>query len=319
MPRLVSEPHLPKNATRKGFDLRLLDNGKETRPDVTITAPQTNMVILPASSKIGRKYVEDIRSGKVILNMYKNLTKKETQPIYTPSFSYVHSFRIHERNHRDFLKRIALIETKLTQRFGSTYYLHVGRPLKKFRHKWTVLRSAFVHKKAQDTYEYKQNEYTVKISYAFAITDPVVNDFIYEQLKKTIIAAGGAHSFGYTIKHWTEKERPSQFTSLSDPILDTDGVVPEIPQVKYANYVGHQEMLRKYCEENDLNYDDYAGDPDNFPLRHEVLEARRLAEQRLNIYDLRKEQREAALKASSTIPAADPESSDWSAGSQGKM
>eukprot|EP00461_Guttulinopsis_vulgaris_P001328 UN01328 len=271
---IITPGHVPKDINRRGFEAHIVHNGRNPKKVDLIDNPAANVLVLPASSKIARKYIDDIRSGKVVEQMYNEITKKEQQPLYTPAHTYVHFFRMHERNHRDFLKRLALIENKLTLRFGSTYNLHVSKSIRKFRKRFTVLRSPFVHKKAQDQYEYNHNEYICRVSYAFAITDPVINDFIYEQLKSQVLTAGTGISFGYSVKHGTQRERIRQFTSLSDPVLQTNGPIPDVKQVKFGNYVGQQELLRKHCEANGLDYLKYAGDATLFPFRDKILRAR---------------------------------------------
>lgn len=261
---------------RRGYNYALAnEDHSKGRWGMIAELPATNVMVLPTSSKIARKYVDDIRSGKVVDRMYREITKSEgLQEVYTPSHTYVHWFRIHERNQRDFLKRLGLIETKLNQRFGSTYYLHVSKTIRKFRKRFTVLRSPFVHKRAQDTYEYNHNEYICKVSYAFAITDPEINDFIYNQLKSQVIAAGAGISFGWDVKHQKPKVRPQVYTPLSSPILNLTGTNPDIHQIKYANYVGQQELLRQHCEANGLDYEKYGGDSALFPLRDDMLRFR---------------------------------------------
>lgn len=272
--RKVTPNQIPKDITRPGFEPHLVHDGLNPTKATHVQNPEASVFVLPASSKIARKYIDDIRSGKIVEQMYKDFTKAEQQPVYTPSHTYVHHFRVHERNHRDFLKRLGLIEAKLTQRFGSTYYLHASKSIRKFRKRFTILRSPFVHKKAQDQYEYNHNEYLCRVSYAFAITDPVINDFIYEQLKSQVLAAGTGISFGYSVKHGTQRERVRQFTPLSDPILQTNGTIPDVKQVHFGNYVGQQELLRKHCELNGLDFQQYAGDQTLFPFRDKILRAR---------------------------------------------
>jgi hypothetical protein len=272
----VNQKHLRRvpnrELSRGGFEALRVYEGDLEEVVTEAAVPQSSVLVLPVSSKIGRKYVDDIRSGKVVEKMYRDITKTENlQEVYTPHHTYVHWFRLHERNQRDFLKRLGLIETKLTQRFGSTYYLHVSKAIRKYRKRFTILRGPFVHKKAQDTYEYNHHEYLCRVSYAFAITDPEINDFIYEQLKSQIIASGGGISFGWDVKLTKPKIRPQLFTPLSSPLLNRTGNNPDITQIKYANYVGQQELLRQHCDANGIDYFKYAGDSTLFPMRDDLL------------------------------------------------
>lgn len=261
---------------RKGYNYFLATEGNKLGHEVAkMELPTQNVLVLPVSSKIGRKYVDDIRSGKVVEEMYKEITKTEgLQEVYTPDHTYVHWFRLHERNQRDFMKRLGLIETKLNQRFGSTYYLHVSKAIRKYRKRFTILRSPFVHKTAQDTYEYNHHEFLCRVSYAFAITDPEINDFIYDQLKTQVLASGGGISFGWDVKLSKPKVRKQQYTPLTSPLINKEGTNPDIQQIKYANYVGQQELLRQHCEANGIDYQKYAGDSNLFPLRDDLLRFR---------------------------------------------
>lgn len=260
---------------RKGFNVHNAQEDNFYETGVRSQLPSQSVLVLPVSSRIGRKYVDDIRSGKVVEQMYKEITKtKDLQEVYTPSHTYVHWFRLHERNQRDFLKRLGLIETKLNQRFGSTYYLHVSKAIRKYRKRFTILRSPFVHKKAQDTYEYNHHEFICRVSYAFAITDPEINDFMYEQLKSQVLASGGGISFGWDVKLSKPRVRRQLYTPLSSSIINTSGTNPDIEQIKYANYVGQQELLRQHCEANSIDYEKYGGDSNLFPLRDDLLRFR---------------------------------------------
>ena len=135
----------------------------------------------------------------------------KTQPVYTSDHSYRHRFVITELTHNDFLKKMAYIERQLNKKFGSTYNLRVRMALPKFHKRFTVLKSAFVHKKAQQHFKYLSNTYELSVTYAFEITDPIINDYVYDTLKRIVLATGGCKKFGYSIKNQPRKEVNIQF------------------------------------------------------------------------------------------------------------
>lgn len=124
---------------------------------------------------------------------------------------------MNELTHNDFLKKIALIESKLNQKFGSTYNLRVRCFLPKFQRRFTVLRSAFVHKTAQNHYKYVHNRYELSVSYAFAITDPVINDYVYGTLKHVLESLGAYERFGYQLHH-----KPARVVAGSIPAPESN-------------------------------------------------------------------------------------------------
>ncbi len=134
-----------------------------------------------------------------LLQARKAAAEADAPPVQSTKYNYVHNFCLVEHSYNDFMKQLAGIESRLTDKFGSTFNLRVCavRPVKE--KKVQFLRSAFVHKRAQDHWKWVRNHYYVKVSYTFELNDGVLNDYVYKQLKYCISGAGTVRSSGYEI------------------------------------------------------------------------------------------------------------------------
>lgn len=117
----------------------------------------------------------------------------------TSRFNFKHTFTLVELTHNEFLKKLVLLENKLIDKFGSTAVLRVvkrGAPIKK---RWALLRSPFVHKRAQDHLEYRAHEYNLQVSYTFQLDDAVLNQYVFSTLKQVLKNIGSVTRHGYHI------------------------------------------------------------------------------------------------------------------------
>lgn len=127
-----------------------------------------------------------------------------------PLYNYVHEFSIIELSHEAFLKQVTAIESRLIDKFGSTCNLHVAGIRKRREHLYSILRSPFVHKGAQDQYKWMRNNYKLRISFTFELTDASINQWIYSELKHVLSGCATVLNMGYTITRERGTEVPAE-------------------------------------------------------------------------------------------------------------
>lgn len=114
-------------------------------------------------------------------------------------YNYVHEFSITELSKEDFLKQVTAVESRLIDKFGSTCSLRVTTATPPENTHFQLLRSAFVHKRAQDPYTYRRYTHKLRVSYSFELTDSALNAYVYEQLKHCLMGCSGIRNLGYRI------------------------------------------------------------------------------------------------------------------------